>query len=221
MSFKLCASMLCLFLLFADGCGSKSESNKQPEASRDKSQTTGQSPTPTAPLAAANTNATNGDAQPAAASADASKTRTAFDACALLKASEIESALGDKVTATKGGSRAGSPFAVSQCFYTTANFVNSVSLEVNQTRPDDANQNSLLDFWKKHFREARDRRKSEKPQAVSGIGDEAYWVGTSKMGALYALKKDKYVRVSVGGADTREVKIQKSKKLLEYALKRL
>ncbi|HEY0077898.1 MAG TPA: hypothetical protein VGB73_04570 [Pyrinomonadaceae bacterium] len=218
MSFKLCAFVLCLLLVFADGCGSKSESGKQPEASSEKSQPAAQAATPSPSVVTAASTGAPTNAQPVA---DASKTPTAFDACALIKPSEIESALGDKVTATKGGSRAGSPFAVSQCFYTTANFINSVSLEVNQTRPDDDGQNSLLDFWKKTFREARDRRKSQKPQPVAGVGDEAYWVGTSKMGALYALKKDKFVRVSVGGADAPEVKIQKSKKLLEYALKRL
>jgi hypothetical protein len=216
MSIKLCASMLCFIMFLAEGCGSKSEGNRQTEASSGTSQTSAQTATTNASVAPTNASA----AQPSAGGG-APTTQTSLDACALIKASEIESVLGDKVTATKGGNRTGGPFAVSQCFYTASNFVNSVSLEVNQTRPDDANKNSLLDFWKKQFREARDKRKSEKPQSVAGVGDEAYWVGSSKMGALYALKKNRFVRVSVGGADPSDVKIQKSKKLLEYALKRL
>ena len=39
--------------------------------------------------------------------------------------------------------------------------------------------------------------------------------------ALYALKKRAIVRVSVGGPDTEDVKIEKSKKLAHKALKRL
>src|SRR2546423_1305669 len=59
------------------------------------------------------------------------------------------------------------------------------------------------------------------PQPVPGIGEEAFWLGSPKAGALYVLKGDNMVRVSVGGPDDMKTKIEKSKKLATLVLKRL
>lgn len=198
---KLCVPLLCLLFFLADGCGPQSKDAQPPSAAVAANQ----------PQAATQAAAPPSPAPKAAAP----------DACALISVSEIESVQGDKVTGTKGSRRSGGPFHVSQCFYTAAKYVNSVSLEVTERRPDDSNQNAVLEFWTRQFRESKDTRRSVKPRSVRGVGDEAYWAGGSKTGALYALKKDKYLRVSVGGGDAEEVKLQKSKKLAEYALKRL
>ena len=202
MSFKLCVSLLCLLLLLADDCGPKAKGDQQPGAA-----------------AARKPEAATQAATPAAAAPEPKAAPPG--ACALILASEIESVQEDKVTGTKGSSRSDGPFQVSQCFYTAAKYVNSVSLEVTERRPDDPNPKAALEFWTQQFRESKDKRKSVKPRLVQGVGEEAYWVGSSKMGILYTLKKDKYFRVSIGGADAEEVKLQKSKKLAEYALKRL
>lgn len=37
------------------------------------------------------------------------------------------------------------------------------------------------------------------PARIGGLGDEAFWMGNRIAGALYVLKGDAYVRVSVGG----------------------
>jgi hypothetical protein len=216
---KLCAVFLCSLLLPADGRGSKSVDERRSAA------TAGRVELP--PLTTAS------DAAAGAIDADLTKKsqsgvagavtnrNPAFDACSLIKAAEVGAVQNDKITGTKSSSRFNGTFAVSQCFYTAANFVNSVSLEVNQGMPDDSQRNSVLQFWTQQFRQAKDNRKSVKPKLIPGIGDEAYWVGSSKMGALYILKRGRYFRVSVGGPDAEEVKLQKSKKLAAYALKRL
>ncbi|MBA3242476.1 MAG: hypothetical protein H0T60_14700, partial [Acidobacteria bacterium] len=64
-------------------------------------------------------------------------------------------------------------------------------------------------------------KKFERPRPVDGLGEEAFWLGNNKMGALYVLNKNRMVRVSVGGPDEEGSKIEKSKKLAEKALKRL
>jgi hypothetical protein len=200
---KLCAVFLCSLLLPADGRGSKSVDDRR---------SVGTAGAVDAELTKKSQSGTAGVV---------TDRKAAFDACALIKASEVGVVQNDKITATKSSSRLNGTFAVSQCFYTAANFVNSVSLEVNQRMPDDSRRDSVLQFWTQQFRQARDNRKSVKPKLIPGIGDEAYWVGSSKMGVLYILKRDRYFRVSVGGSDAEEVKLQKSKKLAGYALKRL
>ena len=59
------------------------------------------------------------------------------------------------------------------------------------------------------------------PTKIDGIGEAAYWMGSRVGGALYVLKKDAFIRISVGGADTQEAKIDKSKALAQKALDRL
>jgi hypothetical protein len=38
---------------------------------------------------------------------------------------------------------------------------------------------------------------------ISGVGDEAYWDGSTLGGGLFVLKGDTYFRLSVGGPTTR------------------
>lgn len=55
----------------------------------------------------------------------------------------------------------------------------------------------------------------------AGLGDAAVWSGDAAAGALYVLRGDTVLRVSVGGAGTADEKIARSKKLAARALKRL
>jgi hypothetical protein len=56
---------------------------------------------------------------------------------------------------------------------------------------------------------------------VEGIGDEAFWTGNRVGGALFVLKGNAYLRISVGGAGDQAAKIEKSKTLAASALKQL
>jgi hypothetical protein len=161
-----------------------------------------------------------------------------FDACSLLTRREIQAVQRDRVTATKASEPQRNQFAVSQCFYTLATFSKSISLEVTRRRPGETE--GPRSHWKQMFtramrkgeekeeteesgREAgRERdRESASPRRISGVGDEAFWDGSSIGGGLYVLRDETYMRLSVGGPDPAEVKIEKLKKLARSALRRL
>jgi hypothetical protein len=161
-----------------------------------------------------------------------------FDACSLLSRREIQAVQGDRVTATKLSEPQRNQFAVSQCFYTLATFSRSISLEVTRRRPGEAED--PRSHWKQMFARAmqkgeekeeaeefqkeagRERgREAAGPRRVSGVGDEAFWDGSSIGGGLYVLHDETYLRLSVGGPDSADVKIEKLKKLARSALRRL
>jgi hypothetical protein len=167
-----------------------------------------------------------------------------IDACKLLTADEIKSVQGDTLTETKTSEQASGTFTTTQCFYATNNLVNSVSLTVTQKNPASSGGQSIREFWEERFgREERHEKDREKgrdkdrkggeekegeeeeeslpPQPLKSLGDEAYAVGNAKIGALYVLKGDKLLRISIGGAHTQQVRTEKMKSLVQTALKRL
>ena len=70
-------------------------------------------------------------------------------------------------------------------------------------------------------RREEEGEEAAKPEKVSGLGDEAFWIGSRVGGALYVLKKDLFFRISVGGAGDERAKLNKSKTLAQNVLKRL
>jgi hypothetical protein len=70
-------------------------------------------------------------------------------------------------------------------------------------------------------REEEEEGEGTPPKKVAGVGEEAYWMGSRVGGALYVLKKNRFIRISVGGPGNEEEKISKSKALARNALKRL
>jgi hypothetical protein len=156
------------------------------------------------------------------------------DACTLLTSKEIESINGESVEDTKPSGNSGGEFVVSQCYFTLATPVNSVVLTVTQ-RANGATGRDPKQFWKETFpregdsdkirEKAREKEGEEKesptPEKIEGVGEEAFWVGNRFGGALYVLKGNRYIRISVGGGDDQATKIKKSKALAEMVLKRL
>jgi len=138
---------------------------------------------------------------------------------------------GEPVKDTKSTNRSSGSFAISQCFYTVATFNKSVSLEV--TRTADASRSGAKEFWERTFHkkggaeeerdeeEEREGKEKSKPKPVDGIGEEAFWSGNRNAGALYVLKNNAILRISLGGPEEEKVKIDKSKTLLQKALGRL
>jgi len=168
-----------------------------------------------------------------------------FDVCGLIKSEEIEAIQGSPIKETKSSGRSDRAFHTSQCFYTASEFSRSVSLSVTQSDPDSHTKRSPKDFWRETFgryaeaekerpgdqekkeslieqrRGKGEEEKSIPPKKIDGIGDEAYWTANRVGGALYVLKKDAFIRISLGGPDTAETKIDKSKKLAQKAVDRL
>lgn len=173
------------------------------------------------------------------------------DACALLNSKEIEAVQGEALKETKLSGQAGGGLQISQCFFTLPTFSNSISLLVakkgngsdakdpkdfwRETFQKDSAEEREHERERERDRDKKDRDKDKKagrrseeeeeeaapPQKVSGVGDDAFWVGSRVGGALYVLKGNAYVRLSVGGSGDQTSKINKSKTLAQKAIARL
>jgi hypothetical protein len=223
MRFDLLTLLLSSTLAIA-GC---SKTAPQPSASGQQVAVETQS-SPTTPATPA------GPSTPAAATAVKPK----VDACALLTSKEVESVQGEAIKETKLSGQSAGGYSMSQCFFTLPTLTNSISLLVAQ-KGEGAGANDPRDFWRNTFHEKagekgrerereRDKKKGEEeeeegapPQKVTGIGDEAYWTGSSVGGALYVLKGNSYIRLSIGGAAKQATRIKKSKALAAKAISRL
>jgi len=147
-----------------------------------------------------------------------------FDVCKLIASSDMEAVQGEAVLDAKSSERKTGGFAIAQCYYTLPSHTKSVSLEVTRPDPNQGAPSGPRDRWKKLFHGEGDQegeKESGKPLPVSGVGDEAFWTGNQMIGALYVLKDNSYLRISIGGAEDASVKIRKSKELAQKALKRL
>jgi len=166
------------------------------------------------------------------------------DACGLITREEIQAVQGSPVTDAKRSENSDGAFRVSQCYYATTESHKSVSLAVTQS--GGAGKATPKAFWQKTFgpfsgeenERQGDKEKKENlreqtkgkeegehestpPRKVDGIGEAAYWAANRVGGALYVLKGNVFIRISVGGPDNEETKISKSKTLAEKAINRL
>lgn len=217
---KLFAALISLTIISAAACRSGEGGATNASQARPTAQ-------PTAAVAVANT-----------APAPIGSNNADADACKLLTSEEIQAVQGEGLKATKGSDASTESFSVSQCFYETTSFTNSVSLTLTRKKAD-AKGESPREFFRKNFggEKGRGREKEERekksgarveeeeeglpPARVKGVGDEAYWVGNDKVGALYVLRGDKFIRISVGGGDKQDKKIEKARALAQSALKRV
>jgi hypothetical protein len=172
---------------------------------------------------------------------------TKYDACTLITNQEIEAIEGSPVKETKPSGRSENGLRFAQCFYTTAEFNRSVSLAVTQTDPDAPAKRSVKEYWEGMFekykgeqkgperesdkekkeslqeqrREKGEEAESVPPKKITGVGEEAFWIGSRVGGALYVRKSNAFIRVSVGGPDPEAGKIEKCKALAQKAIDRL
>jgi hypothetical protein len=212
MRIKLIVILICYILV----AGCKTSTPTQPSGNSPQSSTETSSP-----LASPGTQARPpGPAESVSVSAK-------VDACALLTSQEIESVQGEAVKETKLSGKAATGFSISQCFFTLPTFTNSVSLLVAQ-KGEGAGAQNPKSFWRQTFHEPRRGNEEEEkekdsvpPKKIKGIGEEAFWTGSRIGGALYVLKGDTYIRVSVGGPSNQASKINRSKALAQKALARL
>jgi len=165
----------------------------------------------------------NATAQPTATPAAASQP-TGDYACTLLTKEETQAVQGEAFKDTKPTQHSVGGLNVSQCYFELPIPVNSIVLTV--TRKADGGGDPSQSWREIFHREESARKKEEKeeekePLKVEGVGDEAFWTGNRVGGALYVLKGNCYIRISVGGAGDQAQKIENSKKLALAVLKRL
>ncbi len=145
-----------------------------------------------------------------------------LDACALILGPEVEAVQGEALVVAKPNTRASGGLLFAQCYYAMASNENSVSLQVTLSDPGASAPASPTTHWDEAFHAATGPfRDKEAPEPVGDLGDEAFWASDAVVGVLYARKGDAFLRISVGGADAEEAKLEKSKTLARKALERL
>ena len=161
---------------------------------------------------------------PAAPATEAAPvTAAGADACTLLTKEEVQAVQGEPFKDTKPSQKSAAGLSISQCYFELPTAVNSIVLTV--TRKAEGGRDPG-DSWQDMFHREKATRKKEEaeekePQKIDGLGEEAFWTGTRVGGALFVLKGNCYIRISVGGAGDQAQKIEKSKALAESVLKRL
>lgn len=145
------------------------------------------------------------------------------NACDVLSARDIARVQGAKFTKTRLTEANDAGVNVSQCFYTLPRFTDSVTVDLIR---GDARA-----FWQKHFAEVNEASvlsimrtpadAGNRPRSISGVGEKAMWSANRLAGALYVLKGDTVIRVSVGGGGTEEQKIDRARKLAQRVVRRV
>ena len=148
------------------------------------------------------------------------------DPCRLLTDAEVRAVQGQTPAQKIPSEQPAGAFQFTQCFYRTQELSSSVSVALGVPVADDK-RSGPRDYWRAQFkreergeREEADEKKNE-PKRLAGLGDEAYWIGDPVTGALYVLRGEVFLRMSVGGPPAQAEKIKRAKVLALYALKRL
>ncbi|HEX8897558.1 MAG TPA: hypothetical protein VF751_02575, partial [Chthoniobacterales bacterium] len=133
-------------------------------------------------------------------------------ACTLLTKEETQAVQGEAFKDTKPSQQFGAGMAISQCYFELPTPVNSIVLTVTRKAEGgrDPSQ-SWRDIFHREQPASKKEEEEEKkePVKIEGIGDEAFWTGNRVGGALYVLKGNCYIRISVGGAGDQAQKIEK------------
>jgi hypothetical protein len=147
----------------------------------------------------------------------------AADACQLLTADEIRGVQQSPLKERKGAVNQSRGLRYEQCVFATDDFVQSVSLTVISGSGE-----ATREYWTAAFRPQRTEaalakatRKKDLPRHVSDLGDDAFWTGDTRAGALYVLTGDRVLRVSIGGASDPEDRLRRTHALAKAALARL
>lgn len=140
--------------------------------------------------------------------------RPALDACKLLSAAEIKRVQHTALQETKASAMpADGAMSMRQCFYRAESHADSVSLLIAE--PAQRPSKVVREYWDATLVKASQtevnasangemtkseaKKQRHKPEAVPGLGDQAWWVGDQKAGALYVLDGDRFFRISIGG----------------------
>ncbi|HYW99873.1 MAG TPA: hypothetical protein VE822_12230 [Candidatus Elarobacter sp.] len=159
-------------------------------------------------------------------------------ACALLTPAEIEAIQGERVEETKPTVRPSGGLFATQCLFRTPTLNKSVSLFLIASDPLHPVPLTARQLWQKQFHSSevdeepvagenkkkldpQRERESREPRPIRGLGEEAYWVASPVASALYVLKGEMFLRISVGSAGQESERMEKSKALARAVLKRL
>ena len=147
------------------------------------------------------------------------------DPCQLLSDAEVRAVQGHTPAQKIPSEQPSGAFRFTQCFYQTPEYASSVSVALGLPLAMDNKRSGPRQYWQEQFdklvKPKPGKKKKEPPKPVAGLGAEAFWVGDPVSGALYVLKGDVLMRLSVGGPADQNEKIKRAKALAIHALKRL
>jgi len=159
------------------------------------------------------------------------------DVCALLTIAEVQNVQGEPVKEAKRTADRIAEMQMAQCLFRTVTPAKSVSLALASPDPAAASELTPRQFWRRQFHDGESQPEkhadknrasrqdqdgeSARPLLIAGIGEEAFWVGSSISGALYVLKGKMFLRISVGGVRDEAARRAKSRTLALAAVKRL
>ena len=147
-------------------------------------------------------------------------------ACALLSAGDVQKIVGSAVVETRPSAAESRGFLFDQCYVSTGS-PRSISIAVAAPGTKRSGSISPKQFWRDRFhgRSADEGEHGEAGAAearpIRGIGDEAFWSGSPVAGALYVLRGETFVRVSVGGIGDERQRIERSREVAAAILPRL
>ena len=143
-------------------------------------------------------------------------------ACELLSANDVKTVQGKAFEEAKLTTSHPEGMIASQCFYRLPSFADSISLTVLRPESQSMDAEELWETLVEQEGKGEEEEKAERAEnharRISGIGEEAFWSGNQMAGALYVLQGKAVLRISVGGAGTEKMKIEKSRQLAAMAL---
>ena len=163
-------------------------------------------------------------------------------ACSLITADEVSAIQKTSISGTQSSQSFDGSYLISLCYYASSEPNKSVSFALTEPDQKHPATSDPRNYWNQTFgrfssethsegaegenekEEAKLGRKDEEhekvapPKRIEGIGEQAFWAGNRFGGALYVLKKNYILRISVGGPDDEGTKISKSKALAEKAI---
>jgi len=162
----------------------------------------------------------------------------AITACNLITSEEVGAIQNATITDARSSVGSSGDLVVSQSYYISKEPNMAVSFAVLQPSSQGATGTEARDYWEKMRgsaeesagKGAQEQRESEReeenekkspPKKIDGVGEEAFWIRSRVGGALYVLKDQLILRISVGGGQDIETKIARSKALAEKAINRL
>src|SRR5436190_10757775 len=160
------------------------------------------------------------------------------EACRLITKEEVGAVQGTTISDTKSSEGSDRTYLITQCYYAATGPNLSVSLAITQPDPRNPTTRSAREQWEQTFGRfenekeevkgeeekkgrGREEERTTPPKKIEGIGEEAFWAGNRVGGALYVLKRDVFIRISVGGPGDEQSKLEKSKQLAQKGLSRL
>lgn len=142
-------------------------------------------------------------------------------ACELLSSEDVQAVKGTAFEETKHTQAQFDGIVTSQCFYRLPLFVESISVDVIRPQSPSMSADKLWQKITGKRVEKMTKKGRDTGQSLSGLGNAAIWAGNKSAGALYVLKGNAILRISVGGAGTEEEKIEKTRALAARALAKL